>query len=280
MPVIKVSSKGAEQVPFDNEIWKKSLRRVLIFGEPLSGKSTSLLTFPAPRKIVVAPGELGFSSLQEDEENQIWVFEPQPGTSPDVQLAWFKKTIDDIHLGKHGEFQTLAIDGIHYLAELILTNHGYPDGPLFSDNSYGKGSNLARRDFNNFVIPLIAGPLPYVVATCYSDKELIDPLTSKSVGIWPDLPGKSAKRAPGMFPITLHAKRMGTAREEFYWDLKLTEQVRGVGVHIPVKFRKDLPATVPADWRVLEPLLLGAAQPVEKKVFTNQPKVVDKTTTS
>ena len=49
------------------EDWSKSFDRILINGPPYSGKTTSFMTWPAPRQIIVAPGELGSSSILPDD---------------------------------------------------------------------------------------------------------------------------------------------------------------------------------------------------------------------
>lgn len=264
MPTINIDIAGKTTVtPLDPEAWKKTLRRVLVHGEPLSGKTTCLMSFPAPRHILIAPGELGYSSIQEDENTKIYYFEPQDSMM-DYRHIWIQvqQWTRDILSGKHGEVTTFAIDGLHKIYAAIMKARGHtPDTDAKAFSGYHDA-------FNNFMIPIIAGPTKYVVATCYDGSEQIETgsKTNKDMALWPDLPGQMAKKVMGMFPVVIHTKRSGVGKEQYFWELQASQTMRGVGVHVPTRLRQNLPAFCEPNWEVFERMLLESAVPVTKQL--------------
>src|SRR3990167_4563406 len=218
LPVVTMSEKGDfELTPVDLDILKTTFRRLLLNGPPLSGKTTALLTFPPKRFILVAPGELGYSSIREDDQTKLFYWEFDPGAS-NVQYArvWtqLQLLVLQILSGKHGEVTTFCVDGLHKLYYLIMKALG------FTSSSDPKEYVKYHETFSNFMSPILGSKVPYVVCTSYDGNEAIE-VGSKVTQIFPDLPGKMAKQVMGMFPVVFHAERNGEGeKERFLWRLR------------------------------------------------------------
>lgn len=246
---------GAAQQEVAIAQWLRSLRRILISAPPLHGKTTSFRTFPPKRHVLVAPGETGHSSIMPsaDTNKYVWEFDP---TSP--QVVWgkvwmeVKQTTREILGGKHGEVTTFAIDGLHVLYECMMRAKGWtPDTDPKEFTSYHK-------EFKDYLDPIIASDVPYVVASCYDGPEVVDVLKGDSsrenMSIFPDLPGKMAKHVMGKFPVALHAKKVAgpDGKDKYTWELRATKKVQAVGFHIPREITERLPAELPQDWGKFE----------------------------
>lgn len=248
-------------------LWKRSTRRVLLNGPPLTGKTTACLTMPAPRHFVFVPGEGGLSSIQPSAgETRITSWEVDP-TDPavkwgaiwrDVQIAVDKLlALDDI--------QTLVIDSARPLYYLIQKACGYTAD---SDaREFGRYHEL----FTNFVTRITASRVPYVVMTCHDGPEPME-AGSKIMQIYPDLPGAMAKGVLKMFPLVIHTTRTaqpGQRFDKFEWELRPNGKIQGVGLHVPfhllAKFPDRIPITISQDgqrveggWHVIEKILAEA----------------------
>lgn len=248
-------------MPFTRETpdgWKRDFRRVLINGAPLSGKTTSLKTWPAKRHVVIAPGELGHSSLlpDADTEKYFWEFDPaQP------KIAWsdiyreFKTLITEIAKGEHGECTTLAVDGLHRLYYTIQMANGYnPDNDA-------KQFMKFHKEFGDIMALILGSKIPYIVCTVYDGKEPVE--GQKGVTqIFPGLPGMMAKDIMGLFPVVMHSvrepdtERKGKTKR--YWQLQPSGNMQGAGLHVPIEFAERFPAELPQDWGHMEKLIAEA----------------------
>lgn len=274
MPTIKLNEKGeATVVPYANDGWMKTFRRDLINGPPMSGKTTSLMTWPAcpeaKRHIMVAQDEQGYSSIQEDDSTVIYTWELE---SPGVPLLslWnhFKRVTKEILDGKHGPVGVFAIDGLHKLVHMLMKLKGWPNGVDFDANSYGKGYGYVANDYHEYMMPILLGSTQYVVATCYDSDKAIE-AGSKDKAKFPAFPGQIGRLVLGQFPLVLHTKKVGFGpTEEYLWELEARGQMRAAGVHLPMRIKKQLPATVKQNWIELEKLIIDASEPVpEKKLY-------------
>jgi hypothetical protein len=257
LPRITVTEKGEfELAEIDLDAWKNTFRRLLVNGPPLSGKSTSFLTFPPKRHIIVAPGELGHSSLREDGDTKLYYWQFDPGVSNMQYLkTWInvQKITNDVISGKFGEVTTFAFDGLHKLYYLIMKAKGYT---VDSDpRDYVK----YHEEFSKYMHLILGSKIPYVVASSYDGVEAVE-TGSKITAIFPDLPGKMAKQVMGMFPVVFHAERSGEGdKEKFIWRLRATGKVQAVGMHLPADLKLNFPAEIDQDWRKVEEILSKAA---------------------
>ena len=247
------------------DTWQKALRRVLIVGPPNSRKTTSFLTWPRPLHVLVAPGEKGHASLPVDREDvHAYVFEHDSTTkiSPAALVREFEQTAFEILGGKHGDVTTFAVDGLHKAFDLYLNEAS--DGKLFDGEKveprdYGPAGNK----FADFLNRVMLSPVPYAIFSCWDGREKDDPDskgTDAPQHIFPDLPGKAAKRIMGEFSVVLHASVSNPVPgipQKATWQLIPGGKVWGCGVKIPVEIAAKLPQKVEQDWAKLEPLLLG-----------------------
>jgi len=76
--------------------------------------------------------------------------------------------------------------------------------------------------------------------------------------IWPDLPGKAAKRLLGEFTAVLYAKVVTTKPGQpptGVWQLQPDNEVWGVGIKCPVEVASKLPNQIPQDYNELMKIL-------------------------
>lgn len=250
MPIVRVDDKGQFELhEIDLDSWKNTFRRVLLNGPPLSGKTTSMKTFPPPRHILVAPGELGHSSLQEDADTKLYYWEYDPGMTQVQSLrlwAYVQALTHEILAGKHGEVVTFGLDGLHKLYNLIMVAKGWT--PDSDPKEYVK----YHAEFEKFLGLVLGSTTPFVVATCYDGNEAIE-AGSKVMQIFPLLPGKQAKHVMGMFPCVFHTERNGEGeKEKFTWRLRASGKIQGVGMHLPPEIRNKFPAEIDQDWSKVE----------------------------
>lgn len=256
MPIVRFNDKGEfELEEVDLDAWRTTFRRLLLNGPPLTGKTTSLLTFPAKRHLVIAPGEMGHSSVREDENTKVYYWEFDPAAS-NVQYgrvwAQLQKLVLAILSGNFGEVNTFGMDGLHKVYYLIMKANG------FTSNTDPKEYVKYHEAFTNFLGPILGSSIPYVVATSYDGQEAVE-VGSKVTAIFPDLPGKMAKQVMGMFPVVFHTERRGDgAQEKYIWQLRSTGKVQGVGMHLPQEIKKLFPAELDQDWRKVEEILAKA----------------------
>jgi len=253
LPIITIDEKGEfslEEIDLDS--WKSTFRRVLVNGPPLSGKTTSFLTFPSKRHILVAPGELGHSSVREDENTKLyyWEFDPNSTNVQYMRLwVYVQRITQEILTGKHGEVTTFGLDGLHKLYTVVMLAKGWT--PDSDPKEYVK----YHAEFGKYMQMVLGSPTPYVVASSYDGNEALE-AGSKITQIFPDLPGKMAKQVMGMFPVVLHSERNGDgATEKFMWRLRSTGKIQAAGMHLPAEIRNRFPAEIEQDWSRVEAIV-------------------------
>lgn len=252
MPTITTDKTGQLLLePRGRDEWKKCFRRPLFNGKPGTGKTSGFMTLPGPRHIVIAPGEHGHSSIQEDEQTKVyhWLADPgDPKVVPAALLAQFKIVVANIATQAYGPVTTLAIDGLHKLFDLIQRSI------MISDNKeFGK----YHRAFLDIISPLIASTIPYVAASCYDGAEAVE-AGSKETTIMPGLPGRMAVDIMGQFPVVFHTSRTGVApNEKFEWQVKASPKVGGALMHLPKEIRDKFPSVLPQDWNEVEKIIAG-----------------------
>lgn len=256
MPIVMLNDENEyELFEADFDSWADSCSRILINGPPLSGKTSSLITFPASRHILVAPGELGASSIREDEFTKVYTFRFDPTDDFKFQPIWksVQELTKDILRGSFGKVHTFAIDGLHKLYYFIQKALGY--------TSSTDPREFARyhETFIKFLTPILASNIPIVVATCYDgvETEDIKGADGKSItSIYPALPGRMAKDIMGMFPLVFHSERSGSGKEqEFKWRLRAKDRIQGAGAHFPAEVRDMFPAFTNQNWKEVSKII-------------------------
>lgn len=264
--VLPVAMQGGFK-PLGEDQWKKAVRRVLNIGPPNSRKTSALMTWPRPIHIVVAPGEKGSASIPREEGVFPYVWEQEGPGVPAAQVWKAVRTLTrEIISGGHGPCTTFALDGLHkiyqYIYELKFLGlcEAFPN--VDQEKLAGRAYGVAHKEFLQYLTDVCQSNVPYAVFTCWSAKEKDDRENPKSQShIWPDLPGQVAQWVLGEFSVVLYsdvgpAQLDGSAKAT--WQLRPAGAVAGVGVKAPVHIAKSLPATVPQNWTLLEPMLLGS----------------------
>ena len=268
MPLVTAENNVIKFVESQEEQWKKDFRRVLINGGPHKGKTTSMLTFPGPRHIIIVPGELGHSSIVEDEDTKKYYWEINTAMTRDKAkhlIMQLRNTI--LEILKLPKVVTIGLDGLHVLYQLILVSYGWPDDAVnFGENAYGKGHNYARNDFVNIVRSISLSKADHFVASVYDGNEAIS-ADGRKTAIFPDLPGAMAKQVMGLFPAVFHAETVGEGAEKLYkWRLQALGEVQGAGLHLPKAVRDSFPQVCNADWKEIEGFMNKAAEASQKKL--------------
>lgn len=242
--------------------WQQGLRRCLIVGPPNSRKTTSLFTWPRPATVVSYPGEKGYASIPVGDEGIqafVWEDDVATKTSPSALV----KEIESITfqaLAKPG-LVTFAGDGLHKLYTAYLneaTNGAYAAGDDFEPRLYGR----AHEAFLHYLNRVMHSKVQYVVFTVWDGREADNPEAGSKgpTHIFPDLPGKLAKRIMGEFSVVLYAEVTPPVPgqvQKATWQLQPGGKVWGAGVKVPPALAAKLPSRVPQDWKLVEPLLLG-----------------------
>ena len=248
----------------DQNLWKRACSRVLINGGPTTGKTQSLLTFPAPRHIMVAPGEQGISTLKPDDDTKIYYWEVDL-KAPQIMwaqewAAWKQLTLE-ILAGKHGECNTFAWDGIHKVYEMVQKANGYDVERMVTEENYSKIFALFHSQFFELFDTVCASPVPYFAATVWDGLEPVEG-SKKDTEVYPLLPGRAAKDIIGKFPFVIHTKvraggfnEDGTQQMDYRWELKPTGRMKAAGMHVPKDIAAKFPAECEPDWSVVQKIL-------------------------
>ena len=248
--------------PLTSEAWKQGLSRVLIVGPPNSRKTTSLFTWPGPWGLVSYPGEKGYASIPAGREGLsafVWEDDVAAKTSPSALVKEIESCTFDL-LAKGG-ITTFLGDGLHkaYAAYINEASNGaYAAGDEFDAKCYSR----SHEAFLHYLNKIMVSKVRYVTFTCWDGKEADDPDAGSKGGshIYPDLPGKLAKRIMGEFSVVLHAAvspPIPGQPPKATWQLQPYGKVWGAGVKVPVEIASKLPQKFEQDWQKLEPLLLG-----------------------
>ena len=239
--------------------WDRASRRWLLSGPPNSGKTTSFRTFPQPVIVQSYLMEKGYSSIQG--VNRAFVprdFDPLEVPNWQSVINDTQKLTAEIISGKYGECKTFAGDGLHKLFEAYLaaaTGGASIRGEEFEAKLY---MNAANRFFG-YVNMVYNSKVPIAVFTVWDGLEKDNPEDRDKHAtshIFPELPGKSAKRIMGEFAVALGTKIEGTGKAARYlWQTKPQGRVWGAGMKIPVEVYEKIPDFVTQDYNVLAPYL-------------------------
>ena len=255
-------------VDYGPELWKRLISRVLIFGPPNSFKTSSLLTWLpcGPMHLISYPGESGYATIPLGVTNlksYIWEGDVISRQSPTAMVAEVQKLTIEVLAGKRGPITTIALDGIHKFADLILddlTGGAYGRGEEFSTFLYPRAGKVLK----NYVQMINQSPVQNVVFTAWNhsrpDKK--GEILGGQSHEWPALPGEMAKLILGEFSIVVFSRviypRTATEKMRGEWLLRPDNEVWGSMVKIDPRVAVQLPSRVPQDWTKLEPLLLKA----------------------
>lgn len=223
--------------------WKRSFSRVLLNGPPLSGKTTGSLTMPRPCHVVVAPGELGYSSVEPTEDFHIYAWDydaTKPNQSHREVWNELNATVQDILTGKYGAVETLFVDGLHKLYDLVMRTEGW-NSAMVDDKEAGRQYTKYHDRFTTFMSKVLSSAVPLVAASCYDGLEPTE-VGSKVMQVFPLLPGRMAKDVMGMFPVVFHTSQEPGGR--YMWSLKPAGRMQAAGMHVPARFLRIIPEKI------------------------------------
>lgn len=261
-------------IQITGSLWRRALYRPLLNGPPLSGKTTSTKTFPrrslsksyqrnitGDTFLVVVPGEHGHTSVLPEDDYHIFAWEIDPTSATNEYKKWwveFESTLREIVTGKHGPVETLVIDGLHLLYDLVMRVNGWTPA-MVDDKESGRQYTKYHADFLNFVSKWLQSPVPMVAATCFDGLEPMESDNPRSLKqIYPSLPGMMAKRIMGVFPVIIHTEGQQGDVKSFKWALRPLGKTQAAGMHLPQTLAEKFPRECPQDWLVLDQVFAQA----------------------
>jgi len=277
----------------NEETWDFAISRDLRVGPPNSGKSQSLLTNERPTIVISYPGEKGITTFPKNEPDFtvfFWKEDDVTKNKPGTIIKEVENLTLDILAGKHGEFHSFCGDGLHKLyshfwlrefnflmqTKSELLGRSKKDGTIWSEedfrlSAYGNENYGASRSFMDYVTMVYQSSAKHVTFTCWEGVEMDAPeLKSKSpTHIFPDFPGKLAKRIMGEFAIVLYSNLTNPdpqGKQKAFWQLRPGGKVWGAGIKMPMNVRDNIPASIEQDWADLWLYLTGQKKLVRKSV--------------
>mgnify|MGYP001571215047 CR=1 FL=1 len=244
-----------------------SARRLLLMGPPNTFKTSAVVqTWPRPLHVLVYPGEKGDATIPRNVEGvhpYVWTDDPVSKTSSSLIVAQVEALTWKILGGEYGEITSFCGDGIHKYYDFILdsiTGGAFFKGEEFEPRLYGR----AHEHFKYYVNRINSSPVPYASFTCWDGREMDE--AGQKAGpshIYPDLPGKMAKRIMGEFSVVIYsiadyAMRQPNKPVPAYWQLLPEGKVWGAAVKAPYEVVMKLPTKIPQSLVVLEDTLAKA----------------------
>lgn len=212
--------------------------------------------------IVSYPGEKGTNSIPRAPGIRAHVFQKDPAAKQSSQFVVneVRQRTVDILAGKYGKCHVFAGDGLHKLCEYYLdvaSGGAYFKGQDFEPKLYTK----CYAAFLDYLDLVMSSPVEYAVFTIWDGKEPDEYKGADRPRLYPELPGKLAKKIIGEFSVRLFAyvkENPGPSKPaEARWQLKQDAKVGGVGVKLPQDVMGRLPDDVEQDWQKLERVILG-----------------------
>ena len=249
--------------------------RVLIWGRPNTFKTTAIVeTWPESpdvvgnKQFISLPGEKGYESVPHRPSivSHVWQVEDIGALSPQTAVREANDIAVQVSAGTFGTPTTVAVEGIHKLYdyayeaaldELLSSDTKGLGAEAFRGPAYG----LAHKTVLRFLNKLSASGVPYLVVTCWEGDTKDDPKDrSKNAPTHkaPALPGRLADAITGEFGVSVRSfiKRTPQGMQGL-WQILPDPQVQGCAVKVGLEIARNLPRTIPQDFRVLRDLVAG-----------------------
>lgn len=249
------------------EDYRWAMSRLLIAGEPNTGKTGCSRTFTGPVHLLSYPGEGGINAIPKVESIKpyIWREDADARANSKAVLDEVRKLTIDIITGDHGPCHTFFGDGIHRFYEYFIdvaAGGKFFKGQMMKEDWLVTGQ--ARTAFKEYLKLVKSSPIPVVVFTSWSgyepDKQ--GDVFGQNKHVYPDLVGKMARDIMGEFSLILssHSKPnlVKGKPPRFWWQIKADNEVHGASIKIDPEIWARLPTEVDQDWQKLEDLLLKA----------------------
>jgi hypothetical protein len=241
---------------------KVEIRKWLLLGEPATGKTTMLATFPRP--MLVFSCDLGYSSLKGMKGVDVVKVQDRDVKKPN---AWrdfsevFKGVNTTIfHEGEGGEkveYKTIAIDGIGFLGHSVVN---FILATNMASEMQIKDWGKLKRELNEVVKNGVLRA-EYLVVTCLlgTDKDEI----TGEILYAPAVQGSAKDDLPAWFDAVLYTEKRVDAKTGAHYTVNTVgDRKRKAKVRIPEDVGLVLPAQETPDFRVIYKKIQDA---VEKK---------------
>ena len=247
------------------EVEKASKKKIWIYGQPFSGKTTFADKAPTPLNLNT-DGNVKYVTMPrvpiKDEIST-------EGRITNRKFAWdvFKDTITELEKGS--DFETIVVDLLEdvyeYARVFVFDKYNIEHE---SDSGFGKGWDLVRTEFLTIIKRLLN--LDYnVILISHEDtsKDFTKKGGDKITSISPNINEKVAKKIAGMVDIVLRAVEDGG---KYTLDFKSDEFTFGGG-----RLQGVTTKEIESDWDALCKIYNESIGKVEKPKTAHQQKVED-----
>lgn len=247
------------------EVEKASKKKIWIYGQPFSGKTTFADKAPTPLNLNTDGNVKYVTMPRVPIKDEI----TQNGRITERKFAWdvFKDTISELEKGS--EFETIVVDLLedtYEFARLYIFDKYEIEHE--SDSGFGKGWDLVRTEFLTQLKRLLS--LDYnIILISHEDtsKDFTKKGGDKISSIQPNINEKVAKKVAGMVDIVLRAVE---DNGNYTLNFKADEYTFGGGRLQGVKAKE-----IDSDWDALCAVYDEAIGKVEKPKTAHQQKVED-----
>ena len=154
------------------EIAQTRRRRFLIVGKSGTRKTTSLLTAPRPIAILNYPGELGWDSVPDNDQEiykRVWADDVGKPLNPDKVVKEVEQ--EALSLIASGKYKSIFFEGLHHYATAemdVVTDGAFVRGEDFEPKLYALGyrrilDHIARMSNTN---------VPVMGWTCWAEQKM------------------------------------------------------------------------------------------------------------
>ena len=233
----------------DCQLIKKAKQRFIIMGKPNSRKTSSFLTFPAPRVVSGCPGEKHTAILSSTPEMKVRIWEGE-GNSLTTYREYMAETKNILDGKVLPGVQCVIFDGLHKMQKLAIAAGKAEGGDSF------KGWECAKANFWTWMDLAYKSDVPVIVWTVWAAAERQDETNNETnpgkivKAIYPDLTGKDQREILGEYPIIYQYVEGGKAQ----WQLQGTDKIE-CGVRVPPDQASKLPFKIDAEWPKLAEVL-------------------------
>lgn len=245
---------------------------VLLVGEPKSGKTRTMFSFPKPA-IIDADMNLASGARVLPGDKTWWYFQPalnDDGTEVPLENRWMRCVDETKAMLKNPDVQTVVIDGLGVMCEWIMA-HIVKVNKAAGTNKTGK---MELRDYGDLArllreyIMMLRLPGKYIVVTSHQSAEK-DELTG-ALRYSLAIPGQSKETLGGLFTDV-----WATMASNIGGKVKYEIRTKPTGLHVALGTSFDFPSALditdktPAQiWDILAPKLspLTGAEKQQTKI--------------
>lgn len=260
--------------------------RIMNWGRPNRFKTTAIVeTAERPIQFLSLPGEKGYETIPSTDgiTSHIWSVDDLTKVSPGSVIREVETITAEILSGKHGEFATIAVEGVHKFYDFC---YDFAIEELLTENTdlekiRGPAYGVSHKRVMSYLSKLSASTAKNVIVTCWEADRKDDPKSrdrNAPTHPAPALPGMLADSIIGEYGVSIRSivrkfPRPGGGDDlRGLWQLRPTPGNDRVAVKIPKPIAVNLPATMPQHYGMLKALLTGKSVEEVKAMFTEDGK--------